>query len=81
MAASTELEIQLLRKSVGALEAGRHRCADCGRTPLTGERVYVFEGDRAVCELCRSLRREDHLACVPVRDEAGPHVRVRSRAA
>ena len=29
------------------------RCTDCRRTPLTGERVYHYEGGRTVCELCR----------------------------
>ena len=29
-----DLELALLRKSVGLLAAGRHACADCGRTPL-----------------------------------------------
>lgn len=38
----TDLERELLRKGVGALEAGRHRCDDCGRTPLVGERVHLY---------------------------------------
>jgi hypothetical protein len=81
VARSTALEIQLLRKSVGALQADRNRCADCRRTPLTGERLYVYESDRAVCELCRTLRREQPIASVPVRADGGHHVRVRARAA
>ncbi len=51
----------LLRRGVGALEAERNRCADCGRTPLTGEHVHLYDGRGAggiVCELCRLLRRE-----------------------
>jgi hypothetical protein len=76
-----DLEIQLVRSSVGALSAQRYRCSDCGRTPLTGERVYRYEGGRAVCELCRALHREQPVGSEPVRDEAGPYVRVRSRAA
>jgi hypothetical protein len=51
------LERALLRRSVGAAEAQRHRCLHCHRTPLTGEVVHVY-GDRLVCELCRPLRRE-----------------------
>ncbi len=81
MARPSELELQLFRSSVDALRADRNRCSDCRRTPLTGERVYRYEGGRAVCELCRALRREDPVSSEPVRDEAGPHVRVRSRAA
>jgi hypothetical protein len=55
------IESMLLRKSVGALAARRHRCFHCGRTPLVGEHVYLYEtaaGERMVCELCRPLRRE-----------------------
>jgi hypothetical protein len=54
-------EISLLRRSVGALGAGRPRCHHCHRNPLVGERVHVYEstaGERVVCELCRPLRRE-----------------------
>ena len=49
------LERVLLRRGVGALEADRSRCADCGSTPLTGEHVHLYGGrrERLVCELCR----------------------------
>ena len=50
-------EISLLRRSVGALAAGRHRCWHCHRTPLVGEHVHLY-GERLVCELCRHLRPE-----------------------
>jgi hypothetical protein len=62
-------------------EVDRARCSDCGRTLLTGERVYRYEGGRAVCELCRALHPEQPASREWVRDEAGPHVRVRTRAA
>lgn len=71
-------ERELLRKGVGALEAGRHRCDDCGRTPLVGERVHLYErsagasgrhlagaaprSDLVVCELCRLLRPDQSRA-------------------
>ena len=55
----TDLETALLRKSVDTLEAGRSACADCGRTPLVGERVYRFGRGVKVCELCRTLRRDE----------------------
>lgn len=45
--------MQLLRKSVRALAAGRHSCSDCGRTPLVGERVHIYPHARPVCALCR----------------------------
>ena len=54
---SPRLELALLRKSVGALAAGRMRCVHCRRTPLVGEQVHHY-GQRLVCELCRPLRRE-----------------------
>jgi hypothetical protein len=50
-------EISLVRPSMNALAAGRVGCADCHRTPLMGETVFLY-GERFVCELCRPLRRE-----------------------
>jgi len=54
---SPGFERALLRKSVGALADARDRCVHCHRTPLVGERVYLY-GERLVCELCRPRRRE-----------------------
>jgi hypothetical protein len=54
-------EISLLRRSVGALGAGRPHCHHCHRNPLVGERVHLYVaigGERLVCELCRVLHRE-----------------------
>jgi hypothetical protein len=48
-----DLERELLRKGVGAREAGRRHCSDCGRTPLVGERVHLYARGAVVCELCR----------------------------
>jgi hypothetical protein len=82
-----QLERVLLRRGVGALEADRHRCTDCGRTPLTGEQVHLYGSSRAraqriVCELCRTLRREAPLATEIVRhSEHGHTVRLTARAA
>jgi hypothetical protein len=53
------LELALLRKGVDALRTGRSTCADCGRTPLVGERMYRFHRHGAVCALCRPLRRSE----------------------
>jgi hypothetical protein len=55
----TDLEAALLRKSVGSLTAGRHSCADCGRTPLVGERMYRYGRHCAVCALCTPQRRAE----------------------
>jgi hypothetical protein len=77
------LERSLLRRGVGALAADRHHCADCGRTPLVGEHMHLYEHDRAiVCELCRPLRREHPAATELVRhSEHGHAVRLAARAA
>jgi hypothetical protein len=78
------LERVLLRRGVGALEADRSSCADCGRTPLTGEHVHLYAGreQRIVCELCRPRRREAPLASELVRHcEHGHTVRLMARAA
>jgi hypothetical protein len=72
-----DLERALLRKSVGALAGGSQRCADCGRTPLTGETVHRYAGGATVCELCRPLRRSAPELSEPVRNsEAGLAVRI-----
>ena len=74
-------EISLLRHSVGALDAGRHQCWHCRRTPLVGEHVHLY-GERLVCELCRHLRRERPAETVVVHSpEHQRAVRVRPRAA
>ena len=62
----------LLRKSVGLLTDERPRCAHCHRTPLVGERVYLY-AQAIVCELCRPRRQN-----APERSELvrSPEVRV-----
>jgi len=81
MAPSDDLEIRLLRKSVDHLGEDRHRCGDCGRTPLIGERIYAYDNDDIVCELCRALRGEEPIASRLVRHDSGQNVRVRARVA
>ena len=79
-----QFERFLLRRGVGALEADRHRCADCGRTPLTGEHVHLYDerGRGIVCELCRTLRQQAPVASEIVRHcEHGHTVRLTVRAA
>jgi hypothetical protein len=79
---ANDLERVLLRKGVGALIAERDRCADCGRTPLEGERIYLYERDEIVCELCRPLRRPEPVGSETVRhSEYGQTVRLTVRAA
>jgi hypothetical protein len=79
-----QLERHLLQRGLGALEADRDRCADCGRTPLTGEHVHLYDGrgGEVVCELCRTLRRDAPVASEIVRHcEHGHTVRLTARAA
>jgi hypothetical protein len=57
-----ELELALLRRGVDALSAGCERCMHCHRTPLIGERIYVYASDAVRCELCRALDGERPLA-------------------
>ena len=71
----------LLRKSVGRLTAERERCSGCGRTPLIGERLHVYESGRVCCELCRERSRERPVRSEPVRgSEHGQAVRLRPAA-
>jgi hypothetical protein len=53
-----ELELALLRRGLEEMAAGSERCTHCRRTPLIGERVYVYESEVVVCELCRGLQSE-----------------------
>lgn len=78
-----QFERVLLRRGVGALAADRSRCTDCGRTPLIGEHVHLYErGHGIVCELCRPLRRASPIATELVRhSEHGHAVRLAARAA
>jgi hypothetical protein len=53
--AMPELELALLRRGVNDLTEECERCGHCHRRPLIGERVYVYEAGRVLCELCRAL--------------------------
>ena len=78
-----QFERHLLRRGLRALSEERHRCADCSRTPLVGERVHLYERlSGVVCELCRQLRPSPPLATEVVRhSELGHTVRLTARAA
>lgn len=52
-----ELELALLRRGMDQRVAGIETCSRCRRAPLIGERVYVYERERVLCELCRCLHR------------------------
>jgi len=53
-----DLELALLRRGLDERLAGSERCTRCNRTPLVGERVYVYPSGTIACELCRSRQRE-----------------------
>ncbi|MGI8904724.1 MAG: hypothetical protein ACR2IP_13970 [Solirubrobacteraceae bacterium] len=53
-----ELELALLRRGVDELSADCERCEHCRRTPLVGERVYVYGAGSILCELCRTAASE-----------------------
>ena len=77
-----DLEMRLFRKGLGQLAAGRAHCADCGRTPLTGERVHHFGRGPAVCDLCRLQHPEAPDRTETVRhSERGHTVKLLARAA
>ncbi len=79
-----QLQRLLMRHGVGTLEADRHTCSDCGRSPLIGEVVHMYEGRAGgvICELCRQLRPEAPVATASVRHSVHGHaVRLTARAA
>jgi hypothetical protein len=53
-----DLELALLRRGLDERLAGSERCTCCHRTPLVGERVYVYGSGTIACELCRERQRE-----------------------
>ncbi len=82
-----QLERELMMRGLGELEAGRSHCADCGRTPLIGEHVDLYDdrpgrSPRLVCELCSALRFDAPVARDTVRHAChGQTVRLTARAA
>lgn len=77
-----DLERHLLRRGVRELSAGRHACADCGRTPLVGERYHRYGHGKVVCDLCRAGHSDAPEASDVVRhSERGHAVRLRARPA
>jgi hypothetical protein len=50
-----DLELALMRRGVDERATEYERCADCRRTPLIGERLYMYDDGVVRCELCRAL--------------------------
>ena len=77
-----DLERELLRKGVDELRAGVSTCIDCGRAPLVGEHVHVYDDGGVVCELCRPGHGGEPIRLERVHhSERGHTVRRRARAA
>ena len=64
-----ELELALLKRSLGGLADSCERCGGCRRSLLIGERLYVYESGTTLCELCRNRDRttpsESHIVHGP----------------
>jgi hypothetical protein len=76
-----DLERQLLRKSLGALTRDRHRCDDCGRTPLAGERIHHYDHGATVCTLCLPRHADEPITTLIVQHCEHGHTVRRLRAA
>ena len=73
-----QLERAMLKRSVDTISAGCERCGHCRRTPLVGERVYVYAGGSMLCELCRTLKRDTPVSTRMIHGpEFGHAVRIR----
>jgi predicted amidophosphoribosyltransferase len=71
------LEAALLRRSVRALSRACERCGRCRRSPLIGERVYIYESGATICELCRTLERSEPVRSAVVHGPAhGQSIRI-----
>ncbi len=53
-----DLELALLRRGLDERLAGSECCTCCRRTPLVGERVYIYESGTIACELCRARQSD-----------------------
>ena len=78
-----DLPLALLKRSLRSGDTEHGTCSCCRRTPLTGERVHLFESGRRLCELCLAGLPEERRR--PLRSElvhaSERHVAVLPRAA
>lgn len=68
-----ELEIALLRRSLGGSPSYTERCDACHRAMLIGERVYEYESGALRCELCRDHTPADSVQTHTVHGPAFGH--------
>lgn len=47
------------------------RCSACGRTPLIGESVHLYDSADLICELCRMMRSDAPLLSAQVTHRLG----------
>jgi hypothetical protein len=52
-----ELELALLRRSLGDIAGQVEHCDGCQRALLIGERVYEYDNGELRCALCRDRER------------------------
>jgi hypothetical protein len=77
-----DLELALLRRGMVERAERPERCDRCRRTPLIGERVYFYDKDMMLCELCRALHRTAPARSLLVHGPAFGHtIRITDRRA
>jgi hypothetical protein len=77
-----ELELALLRRSLGGLADAVEHCDGCQRAMLIGERVYEYENGQARCALCRDHEHRAPIASHTVHTDAhGNSIRMLDRRA
>ncbi len=52
-----DLELALLRRSLGDIAGQVEHCSGCQRAMLIGERVYEYDSGELRCALCRDRER------------------------
>ena len=47
-----DMDSILMQTRLGAVPQDGPRCSSCGRSPLVGERMHVFDSGTTACSLC-----------------------------
>jgi hypothetical protein len=68
-----ELELALLRRSLGDIAGKVEHCHGCHRALLIGERVYEYDNGELRCALCRDRERRDPSSSHTVHTAAHGH--------
>jgi len=76
----SDLELALLRRSLGDIAGTVEHCHGCARAMLIGERVYEYESGDVRCALCRDREARDPVASHTVHTAAsGNSIRMLDR--